>query len=83
MHLYKYQKYAIIPYCMSVYDYISDEAIKLRIWRRIKAIHDRADRESFRDEVYLELYDFMPFDRREINEIIDRVFRKYNSEDHE
>jgi len=66
---------------MSVYDYISDEAIKLRVYKRMKHLHERSDRECFKDEVYLELYDFMPFDRHEINEIIDRVFRKYASED--
>lgn len=62
---------------MSIYDYVSDEAIKLRVSHRVKKIHGRENREEFKDAVYLELYDFMPFDRDEINQIIERVFRKY------
>jgi hypothetical protein len=65
---------------MSIYDYLSDEAVKLRVTRRKKRIHDYDERHDFVSEVYTELYDFMPFDRQEINEIIERVFRKYHSE---
>jgi hypothetical protein len=35
-------------------------------------------REDFKLEAMRELYDFMPFDRAEINSIIERVFRKYH-----
>jgi len=67
---------------MSIYDYISDESIRLRISRRKRKIHHYDEREEFENETYLELYDFMPFDRHEVNEIIDRVYRKYsNGED--
>lgn len=62
---------------MSIYDYINDEAIKLRVYNRVQKIHGRQNKEDFTDSVYLELYDFMPFDRTEINLIIDRVYRKY------
>ena len=66
---------------MSVFDYITDEKIILRVKNLKRSIHNRVDRDNFNDEVYQELYDFMPFNRHEINDIIDRVYRKFIHQD--
>jgi len=66
---------------MSVFDYITDEKIILRVKNLKRSIHNRVDRDNFNDEVYQELYDFMPINRHEINDIIDRVYRKFIHQD--
>lgn len=61
---------------MSVFDYLTDYAVCSRI-KKLRAILGGENGERFREEALAELYDFSPYDRQEINDIIDRVYRKY------
>ena len=62
---------------MGNFDCMFDEETQKAIFDKVRLLRLKRDREEFRDEVNSELYDFMPFERAEINRIIERVFRKY------
>lgn len=62
---------------MGNFDCMFDADTQERIRRRARHIMRKSDREDFKGEVMQELYDFMPFDRSDINSIIDRVARRY------
>ena len=62
---------------MGNFDYLFDEETQEAIRLKAMRIRKRVDREDFRSEAMAELWDFMPFDRGEINRTIDRVFGKY------
>lgn len=66
---------------MGDFDSMFDEETHDRIKKLSRRIHGIEDRKAFRDEVSMELWDFMPFSRREINRTINNVFRKYVSGD--
>jgi hypothetical protein len=48
-----------------------------RIEERAQSVNGRIRRDKFRDECMSELWDFMSFDRGEINSTIERVYRRY------
>jgi hypothetical protein len=63
---------------MGNFDCMFDEETNHRIQiMSMKVPHNR--RREFKDEALSELYDFMPFERREINEIIKRVYLRYTA----
>lgn len=65
---------------MGNFDCMFDEETQKAISEKMRLLRRKLDREAFQDEARQELYDFMPFERAEINRIIDRVFRKYEGQ---
>jgi hypothetical protein len=54
-----------------------DDETHDRIEERAQSVKGRIRRDEFRDECMSELWDFMSFDRGEINSTIERVYRRY------
>jgi hypothetical protein len=57
-----------------------DDETHDRIEERAQSVKGRIRRDEFRDECMSELWDFMSFDRSEINSTIERVYRRYIDE---
>ena len=68
---------------MNAFDYYQNPKIKHLIDQLTKRIHSLEDREDCQQEIFAELYDFMPLDDDEAMKIIERVAKKFKRNRHE
>ena len=62
---------------MSNFDYYQNPAIKSAIKNRLRYVRGDFDKEDCRQEIFAELYDYMPLDETEALKIVERVGRKF------
>jgi hypothetical protein len=58
-------------------DYYNNPKIVSQIKKQILSIKNAQDKEDCRQEIFAELYDFMPLDEEETVNLIERVGRKF------
>jgi hypothetical protein len=67
---------------LNAFDYYQNETITSRISLLTSKIQSREDKEDCQQEIWAELYDFMPITTDEALTIIERVAKKYKRTRH-
>ena len=62
---------------MNALDYYNNPIIRSNIEKQTRGIKNSHDAEDCRQEIFAELYDFMPLDEDESIRLIERVGRKF------
>lgn len=62
---------------MTSLDYYENPRIRSAISIHESHIHNREDREDCRQEIFAELYDFMPLDEDEAIRLVDKVAMRF------
>jgi hypothetical protein len=62
---------------LNTLDYYNNPKIVSQIDKQIISIKNYQDKEDCRQEIFAELYDFMPLDEEEAIRLIERVGRKF------
>jgi hypothetical protein len=65
---------------LSKYDYYTNPQVLSAIGLHLRHIKNDSDREDFRQEIFANLYDFMPIETNETIRLIDKVAMRFRRE---